>query len=75
MKKRHSWRGRILGFVITLGILAAIAFAYSQMWRAPLWLTLAVALVLSIPFTLLNWWIAEHPDDSWGAGYRPHKWE
>lgn len=52
-----------------------MAYAYAQMWRAPLLLTLTVALVLSIPFTLLNWWIAEHPDDSWGAGYHPNKWE
>lgn len=74
MKKRHSWRGRTIGFVINLVILCAMAYAVSTMWRAPvIWAMLGAAL-LSVPTTLFTWWIAEHPDDSWGDGYRPTKW-
>ncbi|MFZ1756680.1 MAG: hypothetical protein WBO46_09800 [Caldilineaceae bacterium] len=27
--------------------------------------------ILSTPASLFAWWIAQHPDNSWGDGYRP----
>ena len=75
MKKRHSWWGRAASFAVNCAILWTIAYALSKMWQAPLLLTVIVATVLAIIFTLICWRLAEHPDEPLGAGYHPGKYD
>lgn len=74
-QKRHSWRGRAVSATVNGAIFLAIAYALAEMWRMPLLPLLGVAAVATIIATGFTWWIAEHPNDPWGRGHHPGRWQ